>query len=306
MLAWFRGNRQRKLDAALLAAVHHEDPDAVTRALAEGAAADARREDGQTPLMRAASEGQTAIAKLLLDHGADVNARSETGETALLVAIQPEFGAEPSLDEMGLPAPAGPAAEPAGDDSDALFAGGTAVESADDLTSEAADSGRGRGGGSPEFDQAVFAAGQLLLSRGATVDLADREGNTPLIKAALDGRLDFVHALLQAGADPGLANRQGVTALIAAGAGSRVDLVQALLAAGGDANAATGDGLTALMLAAARGQTAVAQALLAAGADPGRTDGEGRTAADLARAARNLDLVAVLENRQGSEDEPPR
>jgi serine/threonine-protein phosphatase 6 regulatory ankyrin repeat subunit B len=306
MLAWFRGSRQRKLDAALFAAVYDEDPAAVSQALAEGATPDARREDRQTPLMRAASEGQAAIARLLLDHGADVNAQSETGETALLLAVQPEFGAEPSLDEMGLHGPSAAATEPEDDADNALFAAAPAEPPADDLAPETGTSSRGHGGGSPEFDQAVFATGQLLLSRGATIDLADREGNTPLIKAALDGRLDFVCALLQAGANPGAANRQGVTALIAAGAGSRVDLVQALLTAGGDANAATGEGLTALMLAAARGQAAVVQALLAAGADAGHADVEGRTAADLARAGGNLDLAEVLASPKGSSDEPPR
>merc|ERR1719204_2579878 len=45
------------------------------------------RHGGMTALMKASSEGHTAIVRELLDNDADVNLESKTGEDALLVAI---------------------------------------------------------------------------------------------------------------------------------------------------------------------------------------------------------------------------
>ncbi|MEZ6112473.1 MAG: ankyrin repeat domain-containing protein [Pirellulaceae bacterium] len=48
------------------------------------------------------------------------------------------------------------------------------------------------------------AAVALLLSNGADVSVADREGNTALHLASFLGRTDIVLVLLQGGADPEL------------------------------------------------------------------------------------------------------
>lgn len=296
MLGWLNRNRQRKLDAALFEAVYREDPAAVQRALTDGASPDARRQDGQTPLMRAASEGQVEIAHLLLEGGADLHAQSEIGETALLLAIQPEFaaeGREETEEHDTVPdADLSDRAEEAdlGDDPPEPEPEETAQPEDQDAGADEAEDA----GGSPEFDRAVLEIGQILLAADARVDQADRDGNTPLIKAAFDGRMDFTAILLSAGADVHQVNRLGVSALLAASAGGRVDLVSALLTAGADPNRTTDDGLTPLMLAAARGQVAVATVLLAAGADPAAKDAEGRSAAVLAEAAGQMDLAQAL------------
>ena len=44
-------------------------------------------EDGHTPLMRAALEGDTATVRALLAGGADVNAKDNEGRTALMFAV---------------------------------------------------------------------------------------------------------------------------------------------------------------------------------------------------------------------------
>ena len=46
-----------------------------------------RKNDGFTPLHAAAAYGKPAIARLLLDQGADVNARDKAGQTALMKAV---------------------------------------------------------------------------------------------------------------------------------------------------------------------------------------------------------------------------
>ena len=46
------------------------------------------RQSGQTALMLAASHGRYDMVELLLDTGADVNARDEDGSTALMCACE--------------------------------------------------------------------------------------------------------------------------------------------------------------------------------------------------------------------------
>eukprot|EP00899_Mesostigma_viride_P026581 jgi/Mesvir1/7107/Mv09212-RA.1 len=48
---------------------------------------------------------------------------------------------------------------------------------------------------------------EFLLSKGARVDVANQDGNTPLHWAALNGHLNVVNRLLQAGASPTALNR---------------------------------------------------------------------------------------------------
>ncbi len=65
--------------------------------LAHGANANARQaEGGLTPLHEAAANGSLAFAKLLLEHKADLNAKTQDGKTPLTFAItrsQPEMAA---------------------------------------------------------------------------------------------------------------------------------------------------------------------------------------------------------------------
>jgi len=44
-------------------------------------------DDGHTPLMRAALDGNTETVKELIDQGADINERDENGRTALMFAV---------------------------------------------------------------------------------------------------------------------------------------------------------------------------------------------------------------------------
>jgi ankyrin repeat protein len=63
------------------------DDEEVARLLADGADPDARDEiQAWTPMMRALEAGHLELAKRLIEAGADVNAKAETGTTVLMVA----------------------------------------------------------------------------------------------------------------------------------------------------------------------------------------------------------------------------
>ena len=119
------------------------------------------------------------------------------------------------------------------------------------------------------WGQAAIA--RMLLSAGATVDVADARGRTALMLAAHNGDVAVIDALTASGARP-------------AGAGE--------LAA---REGATDDGRTALMMAASAGHTEAVARLLAAGAQHLDVDTDGQTALQLARAQGHARAVALLE-----------
>ncbi|NMF90330.1 ankyrin repeat domain-containing protein [Aromatoleum petrolei] len=84
------GARNGRGETALMAAAggHGSTQAAIARRLLDaGAALDARSESGSTPLIRAAGS-RNDVLPLLLERGADVNATTRNGWTALMVAAQ--------------------------------------------------------------------------------------------------------------------------------------------------------------------------------------------------------------------------
>ena len=157
--------------------------------------------DEETALHIAARRGQSpAVIKLLLDHGADVNATRDDGSTAWLLARRGGFDEVASLLES-----AGATTSPL---------------SPLDLMLEAC--GRGdveaaRRLGSPELVNALAPSDRLLLpeavagdrpstvlaclAAGFPVDTTDASGATALHHAAIRGRAALTRSLLDAGAD---------------------------------------------------------------------------------------------------------
>jgi ankyrin repeat protein len=72
---------------ALHAALAGPNPGIARTLIAHGADVNAKQESGFTPLHAAAQNGDVAMAQFLLDHGADAQARLDDGRTALDVAL---------------------------------------------------------------------------------------------------------------------------------------------------------------------------------------------------------------------------
>ena len=206
---------------------------------------------------KACEQGFFPIVLALIAAGANVNAATNYGSTALIVAAnRGHFAIVQAL-----------LAAPGIHVNDALMNSGSAA-----LTL-AASNGH-------------VAIVQALLAAGANVNSTGNNGWTALILAAVDGHLFVVRALIAAGANVNAALlMSGNTALSHAASSGRVDIVEALLAAPGIHINATlvDDGWTALVLAAIGGHVAVVQALLAMpGIDVNAADNYGRTALSLA------------------------
>jgi hypothetical protein len=95
---------------------------------------------------------------------------------------------------------------------------------------------------------------ELLLSLGADPNLANAEGNDPLMMTSRHGLVEAVIILLHAGADPKRANRYGTTALMQAARGHLVETARVLLRAGADRAQVDERGLSAATYARELGE----------------------------------------------------
>ncbi|HYL74014.1 MAG TPA: ankyrin repeat domain-containing protein [Bryobacteraceae bacterium] len=212
--------------------------------LAGGANPNVRDEQGQTPLMRAAAvlgraavledakgiqQDYQGVAKLLLDKGADVNARDPAGRTALLMALD---GAASEYKVIG------------GDEGMArlLISRGAAVNAQDDM------------GWSPLLNVLHLWADQpamiaFLIAKGADVNARLKDGRTGLMLAARLGKDDRLPVLLAKGANVNASDNTGTTALMVAAAvqwdEQALTMMKLLLAKGADPNAKDNQGRTA-------------------------------------------------------------
>ena len=123
---------------------------------------------------------------------------------------------------------------------------------------------------------------QLLLDRGANVNMEDKGQLTPLHLASYYGRLDIVRVLLSHGARVNAKGEQGQTALHLVLDGNRsgidaVGIVRLLLENGADVNAQDSNNETPLHLACNYGKDVIGRVLLIHGANPNASNIRGHT-----------------------------
>ncbi len=225
------------------------DANRVRLLLEKGAVATAKTKQGRTPVMAAsACDGGAETVGLLLAKGADVNAVSADGQTAMMEAA---FAGGPRVMRVLLEA---------GAKADVMDGGGfTALM------------------GAVGWDDAALA--RMLLAKGAKVNAASAFAGkvvhgdiqlkrlTALMMAVPFGSRELVKVLLDAGAEVNARDGRGMTPLQFAVATPRPDVgvIQMLLRKGAEVNAVSGDGETALDWARKYGVREVVSVLEKAG-----------------------------------------
>ena len=281
----------------------------VEKLLKAGANPNAALEIGETPLMRCARTGSLEGVKALLARGADVNAKEARREqTALMWAVSENHTEiAKSLIEHG-------ANVLARSKHVVLPAGTKANYNTFEGSYEGDYRPVAKGGFTPLMFAAEHGhveSARLLLEVGADVNEATPEGVTALLVASANGREDLAELLLDKGANPSAADGNGMTSLhysVLRGLSMiravsyhtyldylyRPDmprLAQALLAHGADPNArlvggpemayfifgVNPIGATPFLLAATTNDLDIMRAMLAAGADPKIGTQEGMT-----------------------------
>jgi ankyrin repeat protein len=264
----------------------------IEKLLKAGANANAATPEGETALMTAARTGNVEAARVLLAHGASVDAReSWRGQTALM------WAAAQNHPEMVL----------------ALLSSGADVNARSAVqnwerqnTQEPREKWLAPGGLTPLLfaaRQGSLESARVLIEAGADVNEADPAGISAALSAIINGHYDVAGLLLEKGTDPNLADTDGRTALFAAvdmntmpvsnipmpkvidNRLTSLDLIEMLLARGADVNAQLKSqqayrakldrgtdtvlttGTTPLLRAAKAGDVAAVRLLLEKGAD---------------------------------------
>ena len=107
----------------------------------------------------------------------------------------------------------------------------------------------------------------FIADHGVTVNVKDSDGQTPLHKTAVNGRVSIASALIAAGADVNVKDNISGAPLHYAAVYGRVSVVSALIAAGASLNVKDSQGQTPLHYAGIFGEVSIASALIAAGAE---------------------------------------
>jgi ankyrin repeat protein len=165
----------------MVRAILNRDAGEVKLLLKGGMDANFRYGDTQlTPLMTAAVVGTPEVAQVLIDSGAEVNARNNSGETAIYMAAGT---ADCSTIKV-------------------LVANGAELD------------GRAAWESTPLFNAVILGKAEsvkCLTELGASVNLQADGGTTALHQAVWAGNPEIVKTLLNAGADTGIRDERGET-----------------------------------------------------------------------------------------------
>ena len=221
---------------ALIAAVRAGNRSQIEQQIAASPeAVNGTDEGGSTALHHAAGYGPIGNLQLLINKGADVNAKNRRSSTPLHWAIHDE--AKVRL----------------------LLSKGANVN---------AKQAQGR---TPLYLAAMLGNGvpnmRLLFTSGADPNLASANGQTPLMMAASRGNVEGMRLLIERGAEVKAKDGAGETALMFASTSGYVDAVRLLIERGADVKVKSKRNETALGFAATQGAQASVELLLAKGAE---------------------------------------
>ncbi|XP_069508766.1 ankyrin repeat and KH domain-containing protein 1 isoform X2 [Ambystoma mexicanum] len=189
---------------------------------------------GISPLMLAAMNGHVPAVKLLLDMGSDINAQIETNRnTALTLACfqgraevvsllldrkaNVEHRAKTGLTPL-MEAASGGYAE----------VGRVLLDKGADVNAPPVPSSRDTAL-TIAADKGHYKFCELLINRGAHIDVRNKKGNTPLWLAANGGHFDVVQLVVQAAADVDAADNRKITPLMSAFRKGHIKVVQYLV-----------------------------------------------------------------------------
>ncbi|MEJ2702644.1 MAG: ankyrin repeat domain-containing protein, partial [Sedimentisphaerales bacterium] len=233
--------------------------------LARGADANAKANSGATPLHYAARYGREKVVEILLAKGADINAKTEAGDTPASAALQAHHqrifdlltlkgGEMPQTNSLCNVAGTGNLAE-----AKSLIDKGVDVNAKDWL------------GWAPlhyaarQNDKDMI---QLLVSRGAKVNVHNREGLAPL---HLTTDRDCAELLIAQSADVNIKDNDGWVPLLYAARDGRQDIAEILIRAGANVNPSN-LGRKPLHWALKKGHTDIVKLLIEKGADVNAED----------------------------------
>jgi len=213
---------------------------------------------------------------LLIDRGANVNARSETKYTALMVAAQYGTHSTPAIRLL------------LAHGADASQSQGRPLFNADPLFLAAY-------GGNADVLPDLLKAGASL---NGEMTLIGTSNSDAISGAVRHGYLDVADTLVKLGAPVDRTDAR-ITPLVKAVLGDQVEMARFLISKGADVNHVYGNGMTPLLYASSIdfGSPAMIDMLLKAGARTDMKTKDGKTALYLARQYKHTHLIPALESQ---------
>uniref|UniRef100_A0A669AXN7 Tetratricopeptide repeat, ankyrin repeat and coiled-coil containing 2 n=1 Tax=Oreochromis niloticus TaxID=8128 RepID=A0A669AXN7_ORENI len=141
---------------------------------------------------------------------------------------------------------------------------------------------------------------RLLLDQGAAVEQGNKQGVTPLFSAVRRGHWQVVELFLNQGVEVNMVDQQGRTALMTAASEGHMSTAQLLLDHGASLEQTDREGLTALSWACLKGQLSLVRELVERGAATTHADRNGRTPLDLAAFCGDPEVVQYLVDHGAS------
>ena len=260
-------------------------------------------DDESTPFLMALERGDPDVARLLLDHNADVRVRNKKRNTPLHFAAHYGY---PDVCRILLERNA--EVDPQNNDGDTPFLrfwkNGRNPDILQLFLNHNADVRVCEGNG---YTPLHFAArngllelAQTLLNRNVEVNSQNSHKSTPLLLASELGHPDVVQLLLDHNADLYLCDSDGDTPLHCAAVGGRLEVTLLLLKLNVEVNSRNVEGSTPLHLASRgskslrKGSAVVVRLLLHWGADVQARDLSGKTASEVARGPEQQDIIRLL------------
>jgi 7,8-dihydropterin-6-yl-methyl-4-(beta-D-ribofuranosyl)aminobenzene 5'-phosphate synthase len=245
-------------------AVIKGDLDAVQAILkADADLLEARSSDNFTPLLLASIHGQTAIARFLIEKGANIHAGDNENSTPLHNAAA---SGHPNIVSL-------------------LIDKGARINQCD-----------GNGMTALHFAASYGRPGcaKLLIEKGANVNAREINGRTPLFFNARQGNKEIFELLLDKGALVDVYNNFNRSPLVYALWGGRKEFARQLISMGTDINKKDSDGYAPLHMNCITGRPIYVKLLVESGADIELTDNDGHSPLQLAAYHNRDDIVVFL------------
>ncbi|KAK0761671.1 hypothetical protein N5P37_005653 [Trichoderma harzianum] len=265
----------------LIIASHYGHRAVVKLLVEKGADIDAKDGGGRTPLLWATYNGHKAIVELLVEKGADIEAKDNYGRTPLSWAA---YNGHKAIVELLVEKGADIAAKDDSGRTPLSWAAENGHEAIVELLVEkGADIAAKDDYGQTPLSQAAEkghkhkAIAELLVKKGADIEAKDNSGRTPLSWAAEKGHKAIVELLVEKGADIEAKDDYGQTPLSQAAENGHKAIVELLAEKGADIEAKDDYGRTPLSWAAYNGHKAIVELLVEKGADIEAKDDSGQT-----------------------------
>jgi ankyrin repeat protein len=280
----------------------YTDIKVVIALLDAGAHIDQQNNAGETALMHAAANNRIDIICELTARGTNLNLQNKRGETALDQSLS-EYH---NIRVMRALLAAGAQIDQQNSNGETVLmraaANGNII-----AAFELIDRGANLNLQSKHGDTALINASSTrytpieivttLLRAGAYIDQQNNEGETALMRAVVNNRIDIVHKFIAQGANLNLQNKYGDTALMYASSNKSalIEIMTALLNAGAYIDQQNNEGETALMHAVANNRIDIVHKFIAQDANLNLQSKHGDTALMYAIANQYFGIAALLQ-----------